>query len=157
MNWQLVTPFLLARQHGELCRLKYPNHPYGCPNYGRKVGCPPTATFLKMLIYPSPIYIIWNIYPFGRHVQKMKLRHPEWSERQARCCLYWQGTARKQLRVKVGEFLLVHPDMRIVWCPEASGVNVTKTMASVNEILEWPPKTIAYQVVLAGERKIKED
>ena len=156
MNWQLVKPVLLDELPGDLCRLKYPNHPKGCPNYGKKVCCPPRAKHLSLLIKSSPIYIIWNVFLFGRHVQKMKLKHPEWSERQARCCLYWQGKARKQLVEEVKNFLLVHPDMYIVSCPEASGVNVTKTMASIDKILEWPPETIAYQVVLAGERRIKD-
>ena len=150
MSWRLINPILLTESSGDLCRLEYPNHPDGCPNYGKKNGCPPMAKSLKSLIKSSPIYVIWTVFAFGRHVQKMKLRHPGWSERQARCCLYWQGAARKQLRIKVNDFLLVHPDMRIIWCPEASGVNVTKTMAVVNLILEWPPETIAYQVVLAG-------
>ena len=152
MDWQLVNPVLLSHAPGSLCCLEYPNHPYGCPNYGKKVGCPPMAKPLRMLIDLSPVYIVWNVFPFGRHIQKMKSGHPKWSERQVRCCLYWQGTARKQLRVKVNKFLLVHPDMCIVWCPEASGVNVTQTMATINNILEWPPENITYQVVLAGKR-----
>ena len=153
MNWQLVRPIFLTELPGNLCRLEYPNHPNGCPNYGRKGGCPPNAQPLKRLIKFSPIYVIWNVFLFGRHVQKMKYKHPEWSERQARCCLYWQGAARKQLRIEVGNFLLAHSDMYIIRCPEASGVNVTATMASIAKFLEWPPREIAYQVVLAGKRK----
>lgn len=153
MNWQLVKPvFLTEVSSRDLCRLEYPNHPNGCPNYGKKISCPPIASHLYMLINSSPIYIIWNVFLFGQHVQRMKLRHPEWSERQARCCLYWQGTARKQLRIEINNFLSVHHNMYVVQCPEASGVNVTETMANINKFLEWPPETIAYQVVLAGRR-----
>jgi len=156
MNWQLIRPIFLTELPGDLCRLKYSNHPKGCPNYGKKNGCPPLAKSLKMLIEFSPIFVIWNVFLFGRHVQKMKYKHPDWSERQARCCLYWQGTARKQLREEVSNFLLVHPDMYIIRCPEASGVDVTKTMASIDKFLEWPPEEVAYQVVFAGKRRIRD-
>ena len=141
---------------GDLCRLKYFNHLHGCPNYGKKIGCPPKSKHLNLLIKSSPIYIIWNVFLFGRHVQRMKILHPKWSERQVRCCLYWQGKARKQLRMEIDNFLSVHHNMYIVQCPEASGVNVTETMANINKVLEWPPEEIAYQVVLAGKRKIKD-
>jgi len=153
MNWQLVKPIFLDGLPGDLCCLEYPLHPHGCPNYEKKVGCPPMAKHLRDLIEFSLVYAIWNIFPFGQHVQRMKSLHPEWSERQVRCCLYWQGKARKQLGFEVDYFLSLHPDMHIIQCPEASGVNVTKTMASINKFLEWPPEKIAYQIVLAGRKK----
>jgi hypothetical protein len=31
---------------GKLCRLPYPNHPKGCPNYGKRALCPPKAPAL---------------------------------------------------------------------------------------------------------------
>ena len=152
MSWQLVKPVFLTELPGDLCRLKYPNHSNGCPNYGKKVGCPPTASHLYTLIDSSLVFVIWNVFPFGQHVQRMRSKHPDWSERQVRCCLYWQGKARKQLRMEVDNFLSVHRNMYIVQCPEACGVNVTATMANINKFLEWPPEEIAYQVVLAGRR-----
>jgi predicted metal-binding protein len=40
-------------------------------------------------------------------------------------------------------------------CPEAMGVNVTKTMSNAGIILEWPPENIAYKIAIAGILKIK--
>jgi hypothetical protein len=37
-----------------------------------------------------------------------------------------------------------------VTCPEACGVDVTATMASIGVALEWPPVSTAYQVALVG-------
>jgi hypothetical protein len=34
--------------------------------------------------------------------------------------------------------------------PEAHGLNVTATMKSIGIELEWPPKTVTYQIALAS-------
>jgi hypothetical protein len=41
--------------------------------------------------------------------------------------------------------------------PEAQGVNLTETMKNVGIILEWPPEKLAYQIVLSGIKKEKEN
>jgi hypothetical protein len=133
------------------CKLPYPNHKRGCPNYGVRKTCPPNARYLhEILDLARPVYVVFNIFDFGNHVAKMKSRHPQWSDRQTANCLYWQGTARKQLKEKVREFLKDRRGLLPVYCPEACGVNVTATMAEIGEILEWPPKTKTYQVALVG-------
>ena len=83
----------------------------------------------------------------------MKEKHPNWSERQIYCCLYWQKTARKQLLAGIKEFLKEHKGYTVTTCPEAMGVEVTKTLEAVGIELEWEPKNIACQVALAGIKK----
>ena len=135
----------------ELCRKAYPDHPRGCPNWNRKAGCPPRSLPLRnVLDLSSPIYCIYNRFDLAGHVAKMRQRLPDWSDRQLKCCLYWQGTARKQLRLKVEQFLNDHPGLIALYTPEACGVDVTATMASVGIELQWPVETVAYQVALAG-------
>ena len=97
-----------------------------------------------------PAYCIYNAFDLAEHVARMRKRHPEWSERQLRCCLYWQSGARKRLREKVDAFCAAHPGLVAVYCPEANGVDVTATMASLGIQLEWPPVSLAYQVALVG-------
>jgi len=156
MPWQEVTPVMQVAVR-KLCFRAYPNHPKGCPNYNKKKGCPPSAPLLPETIDLSEtVFAIWNVFPFGEHVQKMKDKHPEWSQRQLECCLYWQGTARKQLRAECRRFV---EEMGKGWlmssCPEAQGVNLTDTMRSIGIELEWPPVTVAYQIVLAGRARGK--
>jgi hypothetical protein len=79
----------------------------------------------------------------------MRDRHPDWS-RQVECCLYWQGTARKQLESEIQLFYTQHPHFLATRCPEAMGVNITATMAGIGVELEWPPVTRTYQVALAA-------
>jgi len=134
-----------------LCLHKYHNHPKGCPNWNKKDGCPPKSRVIdKIIDIDKTVYAIYNKYPFGKHVKKMKDKHPNWTKRQLECCLYWQGTARKQLKEKIYIFLKEKPNYIISHCPEGSGVNLTETMKQVGIELEWPPKKYTYQIVLAG-------
>jgi len=134
-----------------LCRRPYAGHPKGCPNWDKKPGCPPQARVLeKILDLSKPVYAIWNKFDLGTHRAKMLAKHPDWSERQLVCCLYWQGTARKQLKSHVSDFLAQYPSYHVLTCPEACGVNITTTMANIGVELEWPPTNTTYQVALAG-------
>ncbi len=134
-----------------LCAKPYPGHNKGCPNFGKKPGCPPQASLGNEIIdFIKPIYAIWNVFDLAKHVNKMREAHPNWSWRQLVCCLYWQPKARKQLRVEIIKFRESVPNQIILQCPEANGFNITATMLSIKEHLQWPPITITYQVVLAG-------
>ncbi len=85
-----------------LCVKPYPLHKNGCPNFNKKDGCPPSAELIQNVIdLEQDVYIIYNKYNFKDHVNKMKVKHPDWSKRQLRCCLYWQGSARKNLKQKI--------------------------------------------------------
>jgi predicted metal-binding protein len=134
-----------------LCMKPYLGHKKGCPNYGKKNGCPPGAKcFDEVYDLSQPVYAIINKFDFARHVSRMYELHPEWSQRQLECCLYWQPKARNQLLQHIKYFLKNHPGYRIEACPEAMGVDVTNTLARAGVLLEWPPKQWACQVALAG-------
>lgn len=150
MPFCCVQPVLDQSVRG-LCRKPYPNHPKGCPNFNKRATCPPTVPLIeKILVLTEPVYAIWNRFEFGEHVEKMRKAHPDWTDRQLANCLYWQGTARKALRVEVTAFETLCPSRLVLYVPEANGVNVTKTMARIGIRLQWPPKTVTYQVALAG-------
>ena len=124
MQWKIVKPVVQPEMR-KLCRHPYPNHPKGCPNFNKKDGCPPSIPLIdKTMDLNREVYAVWNEYPFGEHVEKMRKKHPDWSGRQLACCLYWQGTARKALCNE----LVTHIE------------------------LEWPPEKTAYQIVLVGKR-----
>ena len=135
-----------------LCVRPYPGHKKGCPNFGKRGSCPPSARFVEDVIDLSkPVFAVYNVFDLGAHVAKMKLKHPGWSVRQLRNCLYWQGGARKRLRELVRES--VRDDTVVLFCPEACGVDVTETMRNAGVVLEWPPVNLTYQVALVGVRK----
>jgi len=152
-----------------LCVRPYPNHPKGCPNFDKRGTCPPDApTIGQILDLQRPVYLVYNRFDFGAHVEKMRAKHPDWSQRQLENCLYWQGTARKRLkkkiyvaRLKIFEVLsrpaVIPPAqgfrLEVLTVPEACGVNVTATMQKIGIQLEWPPVEYAYQVALIGVRR----
>jgi predicted metal-binding protein len=163
-----VNPVIDDRVRG-LCTRPYPGAPRGCPNFGKKFGCPPHAPlFQNVFDLERPIYAVINIFDFEGHVARMKAKHPDWTDKQAGCSRYWQSTARKDHMEKIKEFLGEHqeytvctawykgapPMKRILYsAPEAMGIDVTKTLRNAGIELEWPPKTVARQVALAGIRK----
>ena len=113
---------------GAWCRLPYPGHPQGCPNYGRRAKCPPHAPRVDAVFdLAKPLFLVHSVFQLEAHAHVMKVLHPEWSERQCRCVLYWQEKSRAELRARI----------RIAWrllrttacaeIPEALGVNVYVT------------------------------
>jgi len=139
----------------DLCYKPYPNHPKGCPNFNQRNTCPPMALYWKHIIDISqPIYAIINKFDFKYHVKSMKEKHPDWTELQLKCCLYWQGKARKQLKNKIKEFSKNFPHYSIFTCPEAMGVDVTATMKLIGIELEWPPINYTYQIAFAAIKKV---
>ena len=143
------------RAAGEWCKIPYPGHPKGCPNLcsGRDT-CPPLAPkFLDVYDAKKPIYVVAQPFDLAAHVARMKAKHPEWSDRQARCVLYWQGGVRKLLRQKALEFkvrmeiLRGHP-LQIEYCPEAMGVNVIKTAKRMSLPITTHPKELVWKIAM---------
>jgi len=149
-NWIEVNP-AVDYSVRKLCFQPYINHPKGCPNYKKRGDCPPKSLLIENIFdLTKPTYFIYNKFDFKSHCDRMKSKHPEWSKRQVECCLYWQGTARKQLNETIRLFLRQYPQYSINKTPEGCGVNITKTMKQGGISLEWPPKNVTYQIVMAG-------
>ena len=139
----------------ELCTRPYPGHRHGCPNFGKKEGCPPLAPlFDEYFDLTQPVYAVVNEFDLNKHVEKLRKKFPDWSWRQLVNCLYWQNTARKQLRLKIKDVLSQLSHKYVVsTCPEAMGVNVTATLKHVGIELEWPPIIVVRQVALIAKKR----
>jgi len=135
--WIYKIKKLVISEHTDFwCRLPYRGHPKGCPNYGKKQGCPPCRTIESWFDVSRPLYLVHSEFDLKSHTQKMLEAHPKWSERQAKCCLYWQGTARKQLRRRIWHAEEILGTDGYNSCPEALGVNVFVTARKSGLILE---------------------
>jgi predicted metal-binding protein len=160
MPWAKLPRLEIDKSVRALCLTPYPGHPKGCPNYNKRNDCPPKVDLVEQVLdLEKQVYVVYNRFHLAEHVQTLKRKHPKWSQRQLECCLYWQGKARKQLREQVGDLLyqLYHfstygpgSEPTVLYTPEACGVDVTATMASLGITLEWPPRTYTYQVALVG-------
>lgn len=160
MPWAEVVVKFVDCHAVELCMRAYPGHPQGCPNVANKPGCPSVLYAPPLLLDVSKrVYAIWNAFDLAGHIARMRALHTRWTERQLVCCRYWQGGARKALRAEVRNWIQAgYPDRMlnegggfgIAGTPEACGVDVSATMLTAGIKLEWPPRIVAYQVVLAG-------
>ncbi len=60
MTYQVIKP-VIDYAVRDLCQRPYPGHKKGCPNYGKKMGCPPHASRFENLIdLNHSIYAIFN-------------------------------------------------------------------------------------------------
>lgn len=123
-----IKKLVISNQVGDWCKLPYPGHKKGCPNYGKTDRCPPNAPHVSVYFDLSkPLYFIHSEFDLKTHEKKMKVGHPGWSNRQCRCLLYWQGSSRKQMNQRVYSAIDILGTNRHTTCPEAMGVNVFVT------------------------------
>lgn len=141
------------------CQLPYPNHPKGCPNYDKNILCPPNATYMDYLVIDySYFYLVYALFKLKAQRERMLLLHPNWSERQANCVLYWQTSVKKILKERIQEIISNNQKKKIyvlscgsgfkfrdlnqkkVYSMEAVGINVLKTLENAGINYEIKPK-----------------
>lgn len=138
----------------KFCCLPYQGHPKGCPNYGKKKGCPPNSHKVdEILDFKKDIFLIYTEFKIGEYAEKIRKIHPNWSNRQIYCCLYWQRRARKFQREEEQKCKKEKDINLLLTCPEANGVNVNLLMNRIGVKLEWPPRKITRLVSLGGMNK----
>ena len=133
---------------GTWCTLPYPDHPKGCPNFPE---CPRNQPDFKGLQQFHEWYALTEEFDLATHAEKMKKKHPSWTERQCRNLLYWQGTLRSQLRLRA--YVWKEPDDILLQVPEASGVNVFATLSQVGIILQRQHPNYIVKTMLVGKLK----
>lgn len=145
-----VNPIIDISVRG-LCCKPYEGHTKGCPNFKKQDRCPPKVPIFDAYFdIDLPVFAIVNEFNLKKHCERMLKKHPHWSDRQTKCVLYWQNTARKQLFSKIRTVLnnQKFKGYESTWCPEGMGVDVTQTMKDVGILLEWPPENIVRQIAL---------
>jgi len=134
------------------CTLPYPGHPKGCPMFGKRPECPPQAPrFFDYFDTCDPFTAIVFMFDLGHHAARMKYRHPEWSDRQCRNPLYWQGGIRKALKFQCKRIAKRGQDFTLI--PEAMGMDVIATMRQHDIIIEFPVRDIVKKVAFIGTVK----
>lgn len=88
------------------------------------------------------------------HALSMKKKHPEWSDRQCRCVLYWQGKSRKQLKERTQAAVAHLGTDAVSTCPEAMGVNVFVTARLSGLVLDKTRNlSVCRHISMLGWRK----
>ena len=159
---------------GTWCTLPYPGHKKGCPNFPKCINN--RTDFRKFVGYKW--WAVVEEFDLLTHAMKMynnsvkrrkeaiqkylvdgmtqeeaeKKAPKEWTDRQCRCVLYWQGGVRSRLFKKAEKLLeeLGGPEGgMILTIPEANGVNVYATMAKHGLYLKANPNYV-YKIMLVG-------
>ena len=141
----------LDKRSREWCLLPYPNHPYGCPNYGMRDTCPPAAPLVQEFIdIQRSLWLVVVAYDIGKQAERMLQQHPDWSQRQARNLLYWQGGVNADLDIQARVFVQEHPGTIYTLCPEAMGVNMIATAQRAGIPVKVRPDPWVYKMALVG-------
>lgn len=132
---------------GRWCMLPYPNHPHGCPNFPK---CPMSRRdFLDYNGYDW--FAIIEEFNLKEHANKMREKHPNWTDRQCRNLLYWQNGVRSRLRKKAEAFSIPFMGDVVLDIPEANGVNIFETMEKHGVVLEKHKPSIIRKIMLVGK------
>ena len=135
------------------CKLPYPDHPGGCPNFNHRLTCPPQAPLIEDYFDLSqPLWLVAIHFDLKDHIARMKAKHADWTERQLRCVLYWQGKVNKTLSDQARQ-LANSRGCTYTLCPEAMGVQVIKTARVLGIPIKPRPTDCVYKIALIGETK----
>ena len=136
-----------------MCIRPYHNHPKGCPNFGKKEGCPPNIPmFDQVYDLTKPIYLIINEFNLLEHVNSIKKIHPDWSSYQLYNSRYWQGKSVSINKKVSYAWLNAHPNLVLTNWVENMGVDLIKTLRQVNIDLIFNEKLeIARRISCVGE------
>jgi len=133
------------------CRMPYPDHPNGCPNYGQRPTCPPEAPLLMDWIDLAQNHWLAVVgFDLRQQVNVMRAKHPTWTVRQARCLLYWQPSVNRHLRLLAQDACRMHPGTVATLCPEAMGVQVIRSARRAGVPIKPRPTEAVYKVALLG-------
>jgi len=129
---------------GDWCRLPYPRHPLGCPNFGQKKKCPPKSVKWTELIQ-EPYYFV--IHEFDLEVWVNKHRNRNY--------FLYQTGARKILKDFCREVIGIEEMLEptILMQPEKNYVNVFSTCRIHGVKLEKNPQKIVKFVAMIGTKR----
>ena len=128
----------------DYCTLPFPGHPEGCPNFGKKKECPPSAPLVKDFIDLSkPHYFMVADCDFSAGTEKPKNRSEDttWN---------WNEYVEPILCERIKEFQKEHPGTVFTMHPSAVGVDVFKTAQNVGILLEFSPDESFCKIALIG-------
>lgn len=141
------------------CTLPYPGHKKGCPNFNKNPLCPPNTKIMENILENyNFFYLILANFDIFKYSNYLIDKHPEWSERKARCLLYWQKSVKKLIRAYISNILSKNPnnqfylfssgagenipilDQDEIYSMEAAGIDVIHSLINNNIEIEIKPK-----------------
>lgn len=137
-----------------MCIRPYKGHPFGCPNFGKLLTCPPNIPCMYNQIFDvSDVYAIVTKFYLEEFFNKRRERRPDLAEGQIRNSRIWQPITKKENDYAVSEFYKEYPDKidyvstRLLEC---MGVDVIGTMKRVGVEIIFPVKDFVYRISFAA-------
>jgi len=135
---------------GTWCRLPYPDHPKGCPNYPHCIAKHDDIMNSKYTGYHW--YAVVEEFDLLAYSKAMRAKHPDWSDRQCKNLLYWQGNVMKRLKAKAEHYMRQLSGDVLLSMPEAHGVQVYETMERVGVIIRKNPDMVRKVMIIGVNR-----
>lgn len=131
-----------------LCHCPYPLHSKGCPNSSRCDLFPLLDEVFDTNVYLGVLQIdAASLWSLRRSI------NPNWSDRQVRNPIQWQGHFRKDLKNNMEINLKKFPDYQILTMPEGFGDNVFERLKSQGIPIERRPSQNLYMVNYFCQKK----
>ena len=143
----------ISRIYQCMCLKKSNSFRHGCPNYGKREGCPPRNLFDEDYDLDRPIYLIATDFDLTKQADRIRRAHPDWTEKAIYNPRYWQNTARKIHSNEISDFLKENPEYTIEKSPEGAGINIDKLCRDYGILLEWPPRKFTRVVSIGAIKK----
>lgn len=134
-----IEPVLHSKEEVmRLCKQPYYNHEDGCPNWGKKKGCPPNLPLLDEQYDLRTIHPIVVRFPFKQYFDTKKRElHPNWTNRALINQRHWQSHLRS---FALGYWDYIKYDLteyKLIKNPEGQGVNLQYSLEQIGINLEW--------------------
>lgn len=126
----------------------------GCPNIGRSKYCPPNDKNIDEIIdINEEVYVFGLSFNLKFHANKLREKHPKWTQKQCYNIIYWQPKEKKRFKVLINQFKKAHPKLVVDALPEGHGVNITRMMKDAHIPLSWDyPLDIVWRIAIAGQK-----
>jgi len=131
-----------------LCRCPYPLHPKGCPNSSRCDLFPLLDTIFDPVVYLGVLQVdAASLWDLRRSIDS------NWTDRQIRNPIQWQGHFRKELKNNMERNLIKFPSYQILTMPEGFGDNVFERLTSQGVPIERKPSQNLFMVNYFCQKK----
>ncbi len=148
-NAQIVTHDISTANR--LCVQPYYNHKRGCPNFGKKEGCPPNLRHISEEYDMDSIHILLLEFPFGEYFAQRKEVHPDWTNRALINPRHWQNHLRACLNREWENIQDDYPEHTFIYNPEGQGVNIVETLRLNGIEMEWSVSNEDGEIVSVAE------
>lgn len=148
----IVTVAVKPKGFNLWCKLPYPKHPNGCPNFGHRADCPPNMPYF-LDVYKPEVKVAALEFNFDEYLSFRRRNHPNWTEKALRNPRHFQNHLDANLEreiKKIGEHGTLE-NFVPVYTSEAMGVNMHLTCQRAGVILQWPPKDVMYRIALLAQ------